>query len=217
MLSIILQRSLKHSLKELCKHIGETNALEKQYYFAYGGNLDPKQFSGRVPGARYIGLAELPGFKLEFSMPCEYLKKGYASVAREDRSSVFGAAFELSSLQLKLLDTLEWVPFGAYKRVKVKIKLGTIETEAFTYQARYPKADLVPSKVYLNSMIGASERHGFPLEYLTFLKNHPFQDSFELDHEFCLIAQGLKRHYPKSLKRIVTIHDKLREKLCELI
>jgi hypothetical protein len=131
---------------------------------------------------------------------------------------VWGVLFSLTPLQLALLDTLEWVPFGAYRRIKVSINtVNGEELEAYTYQARYPRANLLPSKIYLNSMIAASDRHDFPKEYREFLKRSTFGEKFELDHEFCLIAQGLTRHYPKALSAIVKTHDKLREKLCEII
>lgn len=217
MLSVLIQRTAKYSLRALVKN-PVTNNLSSRwsiYYFAYGANIDPEAFHKRVSNIKSIGTAKLPGFKLHFNMPCEYVAKGYGSIHANPEHETWGTVYALTWLQARLLDILEWVPFGAYKRITVLAQLMDGRSiECYTYQARYPRSDLIAPKSYLFLIIEAAQKHGFPKHYIDYLANHPYDEKFEMDLDFCLIAQGLQRRYPKLLKPLVRYHDYLREKLC---
>ena len=118
MISLISQRLYKYSLTMMCSIQKKMNLSSKanQYYFAYGGNLTPERFKSLNMKFKQVGVGSLKDFRLSFSLPCEYKNKGYANILSEDGSIVWGTVYKINFESLLLLDVLEWVPFGFYKR-----------------------------------------------------------------------------------------------------
>ena len=75
----------------------------------------------------------------------------------------------------------------------------------------------VPSTVYLNNMIKAAKLKSFPIDYIEYLENHKHKDSFEIDHHFSLLTYSSSRKFMRYLKPIYIFHDKIRDKICNLI
>ncbi len=62
-----------------------------------------------------------------------------------------------------------------------------------------------------------SEERSFSQDYINFLKQHPYSEKFEIDHGFSLLFYGERRFLEKELEAVYRVHDKIREKLCNLI
>lgn len=85
---------------------------------------------------------------------------------------------------------------------------------AEVYVPTNPRENLLPSKQYLDFLISGAVEMNQPQEYIEKLKSHPYKESFVLDHSFNLRDPSSARLFPGSL---CAVHDRLREKLCNLI
>lgn len=220
MLSILRQRATKHALLSavLIKSKLPRPTRRDQIYFGYGANLSVERFTRRKMNVREIGNAVLRGYEIKFTLSNEYKHKGYAGIHEHQNGEVWGVLYEMNLLSLRLLDSLEWCGFGAYERKKVTVKMESGDTrQCWCYFVKNPKFDLFPSKTYLNNMVSAAEGRKFPESYISFLKSHNSHDQFTIDHGFSLLFYGKRRPLEKILLPIYRWHDKLREKLCELI
>ena len=84
-------------------------------YFAYGSNLDRRQFTRRCPGSRPVSPAKLRGYRLAFR------GGGHADIVREKGGIVRGALYEVTKRDVDALDRYEGVP-SYYHRVTVFVK-----------------------------------------------------------------------------------------------
>lgn len=220
MLSILRQRAVKHFYLNTIKIKSDfCKASERtEFYFGYGANLSIDRFYKRKMNVEEVGNAKLGHHEIRFSLSNEYKNKGYAGVHPKNTEEVWGVLYKMDQLSLKLLDTLEWCGFGAYERKKVIVTTADQENhECWCYFVKYPKDNLFPSKTYLNNMIKASIDRGFPKIYLDKLKSHEFKEHFPIDHGYSLLFYGQRRILEKKLEPLYRIHDRLREKLCDLI
>jgi len=84
-------------------------------YFAYGSNLDRRQFARRCPGSRPVAPATLRGYRLAFR------GGGHADIVREKGGTVRGALYRVTARDVEALDRYEGVP-SYYHRVTVFVK-----------------------------------------------------------------------------------------------
>lgn len=165
---------------------------------------------------RPLGIARLVNHELRFDFPCEYLGKGYASVAPEPQKEVWGMLFEIDALSLWLLDTMEWANFGQYRRIllPVETREGKSVT-AYVYQTRWPRSGLRPSRLYKEGIIRSALELGFPSSYIQDVQRHPHGEAFPLDPEFSFWHPTRPRLGAKVLRGLYLRHDRWREKLCD--
>ncbi len=78
------------------------------YYFAYGSNLNRRQFSRRCPTARAIGRVTLPDFQLVF--------RGVADIVDAPGEVVEGMAYRITPPDERALDRYEGFPHLYTKR-----------------------------------------------------------------------------------------------------
>jgi gamma-glutamylcyclotransferase (GGCT)/AIG2-like uncharacterized protein YtfP len=220
MINIITQRLLKQTSKIILKSLKKLNIQQEtsEYYFAYGANLNSKRFIDHSIPFEILGNACLKDHQISFSMPCEYIGKGFGNVTNKKNDSVWGKLFKISKPGLILLDILEWVPFNFYKREKVEISNNNGETfQAWVYKVINPDFSLIPPKGYLELIINKSSEANFPKNYIDHLKLFDSEETFELDHGFRLSNPKKRRLFEKKFKNIYKIHDELREKLSDII
>ena len=206
MLTIIEQRLLK----KIHSSIESSRKNLTVLYFGYGANSSPKFLAKRLKHFEVVGDGILKNYELSFNTPCEYLGKGYGGITPLHNSNVYGTIYRISTEALALLDVLEWVKYGFYHRETLQI--GLIQVEV--YVPTNPRENLLPSKQYLEFLVSGATEMKQPVEYLEFLKSHPYKESFALDHNFNLRNPSSPRFFPASL---CVLHDRLREKLCTLI
>ncbi len=191
---------------------------EKVYYFGYGANLAIDRFLKHGMNARMLGAAQLLGHQLDFSMACESIGQGYASVHESEGNTVWGALVELEKRDLELLDILEWVKWGYYERVsKTVLYDGKECLEAFVYVAKHPRSGLIPSDRYKKLMLSEAKKFSFPEDYIKLIDSFPAKPSFELDPTFSISNPGKRRELNVINSKLYRIHDKITQKIARLL
>ena len=217
MISILSQRFLKYSFRNLLKFRNRffPTANRQELYFAYGANLSSVRLEKNHLNFNIIGAANAVDYQIEFSMPCEYKGKGYASLRYQGKAETWGILIEVDSLSLAMLDILEWVPFGAYHREKIGILSGSKSLKAWAYIADNPVQGLKAPKKYRDAIVRESKRLKFPQPYIDKVLSYEVSDTFELDPGFSLLIQRKRRLFEKQLESLYLCHDRIREKLAE--
>ena len=117
------------------------------FYFAYGSNLNRRQFAARCPGSRPVAAAVLRGYRLAFR------GSGCADIVCEKGGLVSGALYAVTEHDVAALNRYEGVP-TYYHRVTVFVKdsAGTLR-KAFAYKMRNDAADATPSLSYVLTIV----------------------------------------------------------------
>ncbi|MDX1672734.1 MAG: gamma-glutamylcyclotransferase family protein [Balneolaceae bacterium] len=143
-------------------------ALTSLRYFAYGSNMNTRWFRNRIPSARLIGKAVLPGHSLMWhkhsfrdgSAKCDIVETGQAS------DEVYGVLYEIDRTEKPILDRIEERGKG-YEQKKIKVKPeGGTATSAFTYYAIAKNKRLKPYGWYKNLVLAGAREHNLPKFYL---------------------------------------------------
>ncbi len=136
------------------------------HYFAYGSNLHPARLGVRIPSARFVCVATLPGYCLYFhkrgrdgSAKCN---AGYTAGATD---RVIGAVYQMNVCEKARLDACE-AGYRTEEIVLISQRGGPIS--AFTYSAELSHIDdaLHPYTWYKRLVIEGAKYHGLPLEYV---------------------------------------------------
>jgi gamma-glutamylcyclotransferase len=138
-------------------------------YLAYASNMDPRTFARRCPKAKALGRARLPGYRLAFSRYSKQRRGGSADVVEDGSADVWGVLYEVDDECLAAMDGVEGVP-TAYRRVTVPVvdDAGQVH-DALTYVAN-KTGEFLPSKQYLEVIVGGARAHGLPEEYIRALE-----------------------------------------------
>ena len=83
-------------------------------YFAYGSNMNGARMAGRVPAARKVGIARLPGWRLR--------ERLYADAEPCMGGEVFGVLWELDADGFARLDRFEGSP-SVYVRTTAPVEI----------------------------------------------------------------------------------------------
>jgi hypothetical protein len=196
------------------KSLTDLSSTQGAFYFGYGANMNPDYFRAQKIPFRLMGLGQLKDYEFSFNTPCEYKEKGFGGVTPKIGASTYGALYEIAPPFLKLLDSQEWVKFHFYRRDLLTIVHQHQEVKASVYIPCYPRENLFASDGYKKLLINGAKMIQAPADYIHYLEGLGTQGSFELDHTFNLRNPRKKRLLPSSC---YVIHDRLREKLCELI
>ena len=140
-----------------------------ELYFAYASNMDPQTFRRRCPGARPLGRAWLPGYRLAFTRYSRQRRGGSADVVEDASSVVWGVLYEVDGACLANMDRVEDVP-TAYRRERATVfdDAGRPQ-EATTYVAN-PTGEFLPSRSYLEVILRGARASGLPTEYIAALE-----------------------------------------------
>jgi gamma-glutamylcyclotransferase (GGCT)/AIG2-like uncharacterized protein YtfP len=134
------------------------------YYFAYGSNMDSSRMARMYPSARASGIGILFDYRFIIN------QRGFATVVPGTGKKVYGVLWALSEGDLLHLDEYEDVAGGLYSRVPVKVTLmrGAV-SNAFVYIAANDRPGS-PRSQYLEAIVAAATRHGFPEPYINELR-----------------------------------------------
>lgn len=139
-------------------------------YFAYGSNMSLQRLQARVPVARPLGAAVLPGHSLRFH------KAGRDGSAKCDAfhtadlaDAIHGVLFHIDEAGKAVLDRVEGLGAG-YDEKQVILACGTA---AVTYVATHIDETLLPFHWYKQHvLVGATEAR-LPADYVYRIEQHP--------------------------------------------
>ncbi|WP_229247641.1 gamma-glutamylcyclotransferase family protein [Desulfosporosinus shakirovi] len=144
-------------------------------YFAYGSNLNWAQMKQRCSSPKVLGVARLPGYKVEFYGYSAVWDGAQETVVPELQSEVWGVLYELQVFDWESLDVYEDARLngtGAYFHYPVKVVDMKQETiNAIIYKKDILKEAKLPSTEYLDFIVQGGKEQGLPTEYLTLLQN----------------------------------------------
>ncbi len=139
--------------------------MSRILYFAYGSNLDLRQFRRRCRGAVVVGRARLPDHRLAFTRYSSNRRGGVADIVPEPDSHVWGALYDVDEANMAALDEYEGAP-RAYRRESVRvIDDAGDEVQALAYVANRT-GEFPPSRQYLELIVQGARAHGLPEEYV---------------------------------------------------
>ena len=116
-------------------------------YFAYGSNLNRRQFAARCPGSRPVAPAVLRGYRLAFR------GGGHADIVRHRGGVVRGALYSVTARDAEGLDRYEGVPTYYHPiTVFVKDEKGRLR-KALAYKMRSDVTDAAPSLSYVLTIV----------------------------------------------------------------
>ncbi len=138
------------------------------YYFAYGSNMDADQMRERCPDSELVGVATLKNYTLGFTIYSPTRECGCADIVASEGGNVYGLLYSVSDADLEALDRFEGHPVH-YRRITVTVETSDGPVTAESYEVVDKKSDLPPSEHYLDLLVGAATRHGFPDEYQAML------------------------------------------------
>jgi hypothetical protein len=138
-------------------------------YFAYGSNLKPARMRGRIPGARDLGPARLPGHALRLDKRSSD-GSGKANLAEDASGCVWGALYAIEAADWPVLDRFE----SGYARVAVEVVTpGGERLPAQTYVAERLTSDPVPFDWYKRLIVEGAREHGLPESWIAWLERLP--------------------------------------------
>ena len=142
--------------------------MKKQYYLAYGSNLDIDQMAWRCPTAQAVGVAVLKDWQLLFRGS----KSGsYLTIERKKGFEVPVGVWEIQPIDEAALDRYEGYPDFYYKKtlpVVMEDFAGKLhEVDALVYIMHEDRPLGVPSGAYVRICAKGYNDFGFDLETLT--------------------------------------------------
>ena len=104
-----------------------------KYYFGYGSNMSEQQMHERCPGARCIGMAALPGYRLDFTIYAPARDCAAADIVSASGNTVYGLVYEFTDEHFVAMDEYEGVP-EHYERTEVEVLLDGEAIMVQTYE-----------------------------------------------------------------------------------
>ena len=139
--------------------------MERTLYFAYGSNLDPRQFRRRCPGSTIVGRARLPDYQLSFTRYSTKRKGGVADIVPNPGAEVWGVLYDVDDAGMAALDEYENAP-RSYRRETVRVFDDQgVGLEAVAYIANQTGV-FAPSRMYLGLIVQGARDHGLPEDYV---------------------------------------------------
>jgi hypothetical protein len=219
MLVVIAQRTSKYFLQTSNRMSRRSLKVDRHKYFAFGANMDVSSLKKKSVFPVTSVAAVVDNHQIEISLPCEWHGKGFASIRKKPGHQVFGVLHEITPLELKILDLIEWVPFNFHRRIEIVVStLGSgDQSKAWVYVAKYPRSGLKTSIGYRDLLVKGAKDLNLPTTYVDELAKLPVGDSFEPDHGFRLSNPNKRRWLETELAYVYKVHDQWREKLCQIL
>jgi hypothetical protein len=168
------------------------------WYFAYGSNLNIaavaewcRHHGHRTPNLKPAKPAVLDNYRLCFPIFSEYWGGGTGDIVYDPGKYVFGALFELSEAEMRIIDlkvgrALETSggdkEIGLYRRINVRIAPITRgeSVQAVTYQGvNIEKYHIPPTRHYMDLVVQGAYAVGLSMMWIAYLKSFPIQEGRE--------------------------------------
>ena len=140
------------------------------YYFAYGGNTNPRFISKKYPNIKFINQGILDNYQLKcHSVENELqMEHAYMDIISSETSQVYGVIYELTEQDLQQFDQQEKLN-KLYKREIIKIRLqDKTYIDCWVYQMidQEKRNVIKPTERYWNTCIYGYQYHNLPLQQL---------------------------------------------------
>lgn len=140
-------------------------------YFAYGSNLKISRMRRRIPSARVVGPARLPGRSLALDKRGAD-GSGKANLVEDPAGCVWGALYAIERAHWEQLDRFE----PGYERVAVEVLApGDAALAAQTYVAVRRTRDPLPFDWYKRLLVEGAREHRLPDGWVARLERLPEQ------------------------------------------
>ncbi len=126
-----------------------------KYYLAYGSNLDLDHMKTLCPGAKFIGITKINGYRLAFRG--EELRS-YLTILEDDNSFIYVGIFQININDEKSLDYYEDYPNLYYKK-EIEFNLMGKILKGLVYIMHEVNSFNRPSTRYINMVKRAYEYH----------------------------------------------------------
>ena len=136
-------------------------------YFAYGMNTNKEEMAYRCPGARALGKAILPGYRLEF--------KSFATIVPNSKEGVEGVLWTITDTDESALDMLEGYP-EFYDKKTVLVEHDNQSYIAMTYIMGPREQGYAPSDGYYNMVSEGYQSFGLKQQQLLNAKNRSIKE-----------------------------------------
>lgn len=134
------------------------NHMKKNYYIAYGSNMDFAQMRRRCPDAELVGAGIVKGYELLFKGSGS---GSYATIEKKARAKVPVLVWRISTSDEEALDRYEGFPTFYYKtQLPIKMQDGA-EITGMVYIMHEDRAIGLPSRVYERVLYDAYVNFGW--------------------------------------------------------
>ena len=145
-------------------------------FFLYGDHLNPTQLKRRAPEHQFLMRASLPEHTIKFCRWSSQWRCGLASVTPSPGERVWGAVFEVTDEDLKLMDLFEEdVPPSAFRQVQVTVLTEAGEKILVTTYAATPIGKFKPKAHYLDWVMKGLRHWKLPDEAIDIWKSYCLQ------------------------------------------
>jgi gamma-glutamylcyclotransferase len=142
-------------------------------FFLYGDHLNPTQLKRRAPEHQFLMLATLPEHTIKFCRWSSQWRCGLASVIPSPGEQVWGAIFEVTDEDLKLMDRFEDdVPPSAFRQVQVTVLTEVGEKIPVVTYAATPIGKFKPKAHYLDWVMKGLKHWKLPEEAIETWKSY---------------------------------------------
>jgi len=141
--------------------------MKTKLYFAYGMNTNTEEMAYRCPGARALGRAVLPGYRLEF--------KSFATIVPNPKEQVEGVLWTITEPDELALDMLEGYP-EFYDKKTVSVEHDNQSYIAMTYIMGPREQGYAPSDGYYSMVSEGYQTFGLSQQQLLDAKNRSIKE-----------------------------------------
>ena len=136
-------------------------------HFGYGSNLSMRFLRQYCPSADFVMRAYLPNYEVQFRFWSKRRQGGISTIIEKPGALVHGVIYEVPEVELLVLDELESVPQGLYRREKFLVLCeGGGWQEADLYRVAEPQGPFIPSRSYVELMLSGAREHGLDPSYV---------------------------------------------------
>lgn len=146
------------------------------HYFSYGSNMSVKRLQKRVPSAKPLGAALLPGHQFKMHKVGRLDGTAKCDIVCTDNPThcVFGVLYHIADNEKILLDEIEGLGNGyEEKQVQVELTDSSVKSlntsrlvSAYTYYATDIDVQLRPLNWYLQHVLTGARENNLPESYI---------------------------------------------------
>ena len=151
----------------------------KDWYFAYGPNMDPVKMGER--GIEYWASKKvtLNGYRLTFNCWSDAYGAGTGDIVPSRGSVVEGVIYLVDEEGMRVCDEISGIANNVYKRLVVEVEYQDGNKEsAIGYDVVNKSEEVIPpSEAYVDMLIKGAEAHSLSSSYIQMLRNIPVAKS----------------------------------------